>query len=71
MACSLPCPKYNPHCKCKYVYLDQGGELFNHSEVQNLFRKKDYDILPTGADNSSKTAQLNKYSALSQTLYAP
>ena len=32
--------------------MDQGGELFNHPEVQNLFNKKGYDILPTGADNS-------------------
>ena len=42
--------QYNLHCEGKYVYLDQGGELFNHLEVRNLFRKKGYDILPTGAD---------------------
>ena len=43
--------QYNLQCDDKYVYLDQGGELFNHWEVQNLFRKKGYNILPTGADN--------------------
>ena len=31
--------------------MDQGRELFNHPEVQNLFEKKGYNILPTGADN--------------------
>ena len=44
--------QYNPQCEGQYVYLDQGGELFNHPEVQNLFKEKGYDILPTGADNS-------------------
>ena len=34
---------YNPQCDDKNVYLDQGGELFNHPEVQNLFKKKGYD----------------------------
>ena len=40
----------NLHCADKYVHLDQGGELFNHPEVQNLFAKKGYTIHPTGAD---------------------
>ena len=43
--------QYNPHCQNKYIYMDQGGELFNHPEVRNLFKKKGYNILPTGADN--------------------
>ena len=31
--------QYNPHCQDKYVYMNQeGGELFNHPEVQNLFK---------------------------------
>ena len=51
MAGSLSCT-VQPTMDGKYVYLDQGGELFNHPEVRNLFRKKGYNILPTGADNS-------------------
>ena len=27
-------------CDNKYVHLDQGEELFNHPEVQNLFERK-------------------------------
>ena len=45
--------QYNPQCDGKYVYLDQGGKLFNHPEGQKLFRKKGYNILPTGADRNS------------------
>ena len=33
--------------------MDQDGELFNHPEVLNLFKKKGYDILPTGADSNA------------------
>ena len=44
--------QYKPQqCKGKYVHLDQGGELFNHPEVWNLFKKNGSDILPTGAEN--------------------
>ena len=44
---SLFLAKYNPQCDGKYVYLDQGVELFNHPEVQNLFKKKIYLTLLT------------------------
>ena len=44
--------QYNPPCGDKYVYMDQGGELFNNPEVKNLFQKSGYTIKPTGADAS-------------------
>ena len=52
--------QYNPQCDGKYVYLDQGGELFNHPEVRNLFWKKSYDIFPTGADNSHQNGPVKQ-----------
>ena len=52
--------QYNLHCEGKYVYLDQGGKLFNHPEVRNLFKKKGYDILPTGADNSHQNGPVER-----------
>ena len=44
--------QYKPLCRDKYVYMDQGGELFNNPEVKNLFTKAGYIINPTGADAS-------------------
>ena len=52
--------RYNPPCQDKYVYMDQGGELFNHPEVHNLFKKKKYDTLPTGADNSHQNGPVEQ-----------
>ena len=52
--------QYNPHCDNKYVHLDQGGELFNHPEVRNLFEKKGYTIHPTGADPSRQNGPVER-----------
>ena len=52
--------QYNPHCNDKYVHLDQGGELFNHPEVRNLFEKKGYTIHPTGADTSRQNGPVER-----------
>jgi hypothetical protein len=41
-----------PDIKDKYVYLDQGGELYNHPAIRRLFTSFGYDIFPTGADSS-------------------
>ena len=50
-------PIFGPPRLERAIYLDQGGELFNHPKVQNMFKKKkDYDILPTGADNSHQNS---------------
>jgi hypothetical protein len=34
--------------------MDQGGELYNNPLVRNVFKKYNYTIYPTGADNSSQ-----------------
>ena len=52
--------QYNPLCKNKYVYMDQGGELFNHPDVQNLFTSSGYQIFPTGADASHQNAPVER-----------
>jgi len=43
-----------PKCSGKYVFLDQGGELFNNPEVHCLFARFGYAIRPTGADSSNQ-----------------
>ena len=52
--------QYNPKCRHKYVYLDQGGELFNNPDIKNLFQKYGYDILPTGADSSHQNGPVER-----------
>ena len=41
--------QYSPgkNCKNKYVHMDQGRELYNNPELQNLFISKGYRIRPT------------------------
>jgi hypothetical protein len=43
-----------PQCPDKYVYMDQGGELYKNPKVRQLFTEFDYDIRPTGADSSNQ-----------------
>ena len=52
--------QYNPKCKGKYVYLDQGGELFNNPDVRNLFATYKYEILPTGTDASHQNGPVER-----------
>ena len=52
--------QYNPLCGNKYVYMDQGGELFNNPEVKNLFQKSGYTIKPTGADASHQNGPVKR-----------
>jgi len=48
--------KYAPACSGKYVFMDQGGELYNNPKVCKLFTGFGYDIRPTGADASNQNA---------------
>ena len=52
--------QYNPNCVDKYVYMDQGGELFNNPEIKNLFTKSGYRIYPTGADASNQNGPVER-----------
>ena len=51
---------YSPKCKNKYVHMDQGGELFNSPDIKNLFEEFQYDVLPTGADNSRQNGPVER-----------
>ena len=52
--------QYNPTCTDKYVYMDQGGELFNNPEIKNLFTKSGDRIHPTGADTSNQNGPVER-----------
>ena len=38
--------KYSPSCENKYVFLDQGGELYSNPDLKNVFSNQHYDIYP-------------------------
>ena len=52
--------KHSPTCPDKYVFLDQGGELYHNPEVTTLFKKFGYDIYPTGADASHQNGPVER-----------
>lgn len=51
---------YSPQCKNKYVFLDQGGELYQSPDIRNLFKKYGYEIRVTGADTSRQNAPVER-----------
>jgi histone deacetylase 1/2 len=51
---------YSPDCPDKYVYMDQGGELYRNPEVRKLFKQFKYEIRPTGADSSNQNGPVER-----------
>ena len=51
---------YSPQCSDKYVYLDQGGELYQNPEVRRLFQRFGYQVRPTGADASNQNGPVER-----------
>ena len=49
-----------PRVPNKYVYLDQGGELYHNPEVRKLFKEFRYDVRPTGADASNQNGPVER-----------
>lgn len=52
--------RYSPDCPDKYVFLDQGGELFKNEKVVRLFKRFGYDVRPTGADASNQNGPVER-----------
>ena len=48
--------QHAPACPQKYVYMDQGGELYHNPKVRKLFEAYGYKVNPTGADTSRQNA---------------
>ena len=44
----------------KYIYLDQGGELFNNPDVNNLLHSFFYTLHPTGDDKFHQNLPVNE-----------
>lgn len=52
--------KYSPNCSDKYVFLDQGGELYGNPAVRQIFADSGYTIRPTGADASNQNGPVER-----------
>jgi hypothetical protein len=52
--------EYSPNVRDKRVVMDQDGELYNNPLVCNVFKKYNYTIYPTGADNSSQNGPVER-----------
>ena len=52
--------QYAPAMKDKWVVMDQGGELYQSKEVQALFKKYGYEVLPTGADSTFQNGPVER-----------
>ena len=51
---------HSPRMPGKYVFLDQGGELYGNPLIRKLFKDFDYDIRPTGADSSNQNGPVER-----------
>ena len=52
--------KHAPDCEGKYVFLDQGGELYRNPKVVALFEEFGYTVRPTGADSSNQNGPVER-----------
>lgn len=52
--------KHAPDCEGKYVFLDQGGELYRNPKVVALFEEFGYTVGPTGADSSNQNGPVER-----------
>ena len=44
----------------RYVYVDQGGELYQSPKVRKLFKHHGFEVLPTGADSSHQNGPVER-----------
>ena len=51
---------YSPKCGGKYMYMDQGGELWCNPKVQKLFEKFGYKCFPVGSDASHQNGPVER-----------
>jgi hypothetical protein len=52
--------EYSPNLRDKWVVMDQAGELYKNPLARNVFKKFNYTIYPTGADNSSQNGPVER-----------
>ena len=43
---------HSPNLRDKYVFMNQGGELYSNPDIVNVFTQHRYEVNPTGTDSS-------------------
>ena len=61
---------HKPNCNDKFVFLDQGGELYGSHAARKVFDKHDYTILPTGSAASYQNPCERYHRTLADTIRA-
>jgi hypothetical protein len=51
---------HSPSYAGKYLFLDQGGELYSNPAIRRLFDKYKYTVRPTGADSSNQNGPVER-----------
>ena len=51
---------YSPNLCDKYVFMDQGGELYGNPDILNVFNKYHYQVHPTGTDSSHQNGPVER-----------
>ena len=51
---------YSPNLRDKYVFMDQGGELYGNPDILNVFTNHHYQIHPTGTDSSHQNGPVER-----------
>ena len=51
---------YSPNLHDKYVFMDQGGELYGNPDILNVFTNHHYQIHPTGTDSSHQNGPVER-----------
>ena len=49
-----------PNLKDKYVFMEQGSELYSNPDIVNVFTKHRYDVHPTGTDSSHQNGLVER-----------
>ena len=51
---------HSPNLKDKYIFMDQGSELYSNPDIVNVFTKHRYEIHPTGTDSSHQNGPVER-----------
>ena len=52
--------EHSPRWNDKYIYMDQGGELYRNPKVRDIFEGFGYVVRPTGADASNQNGLVER-----------
>ena len=51
---------HSPNLKDRYVFIDQGGELYSNPDIVNVFTNHQYEVHPTQTDSSHQNGRVKR-----------